>query len=248
MVRHGRGLICLAMTGERLDELELGAMVPDNTAVHGTAFTVAIDAKGFGVTTSISAHDRACAISAAIDPNTIQRTLRGPATSSLFRARAGGVLERGGHTEAAVDLARLAGLNPAGVICEIMNDDGTMARAPDLIDYCKRHNLIMVSVQDLASYRKEAEGRGSPNVPYVERGSEPSIEGSETRHVTTAHLATRRRQRTLATGPRGSLGNSSSPGAKFHLLLTRYRSNRSRLSADRWAVKRADIEEMPESD
>jgi hypothetical protein len=102
-------------------------------------------------------------------------------------------LERGGHTEAAVDLARLAGLNPAGVICEIMNDDGTMARVPDLIDYCKRHNLIMVSVEDLASYRKEAEGRGSPKAPYVERGSEPSIEGSGTRHVTTAHLATRRK-------------------------------------------------------
>ena len=162
MARHGRGLICLAMTGERLDELELAAMAPDNTALHGTAFTVAIDVKGPGVTTGISAHDRARTITAAIDPNSHPEDFARPGHVFPLRARPGGVLERRGQTEAAVDLARLAGLRPAGVICEIINDDGTMARVPDLIQFCKRHNLIMVSVEDLASYRKEAEGHGSP--------------------------------------------------------------------------------------
>ena len=162
MARHGRGLICLAMTDERLDELELAPMVPDNTALHGTAFTIAIDAKGHGVTTGISAHDRAHTISAAIDPNSHPEDFARPGHVFPLRARPGGVLERRGQTEAAVDLARLAGLRPAGVICEIINDDGTMARVPDLIQFCKRHNLIMVSVEDLATYRKEVEGKTYP--------------------------------------------------------------------------------------
>ncbi len=175
MARYGRGLICLSMTGEQLDHLELAPMVPDNTALHGTAFTIAIDAKGHGVTTGISAHDRARTISAAIDPNSHPEDFARPGHVFPLRARPGGVLERRGQTEAAVDLARLAGLRPAGVICEIINDDGTMARVPDLIHFCKRHCLVMVSVADLASYRLE--GGGFPEALYVDRGSDRSIEG-----------------------------------------------------------------------
>jgi 3,4-dihydroxy 2-butanone 4-phosphate synthase/GTP cyclohydrolase II len=162
MATYGRGLICLAMTGERLDELKLAPMVPDNTALHGTAFTISIDASGFGVTTGISAHDRARTIEAAVGPKSRPQDFARPGHVFPLRARPGGVLERRGHAEAAVDLARVAGLYPAGVICEIVNEDGTMARVPDLIHFCKRHHLIMVSVEDLASYRKEAGGRDSP--------------------------------------------------------------------------------------
>ena len=162
------------MTGEQLDQLELAPMVPDNTALHGTAFTIAIDAKGHGVTTGISAHDRAHTISAAIDPNSHPEDFARPGHVFPLRARPGGVLERRGQTEAAVDLARLAGLRPAGVICEIINDDGTMARVPDLIHFCKRHSLVMVSVEP-APYRLE--GGGGPEAIYVERGSDRSIEG-----------------------------------------------------------------------
>jgi 3,4-dihydroxy 2-butanone 4-phosphate synthase/GTP cyclohydrolase II len=155
MATHGRGLICLAMTGERLDELELAPMVPDNTALHGTAFTISIDAKGPGVTTGISAHDRARTIEAAVDPSLGPQDFARPGHVFPLCARPGGVLERRGQTEAAVDLARMAGLSPAGVICEIVNDDGTMARVPDLVRYCKTHNLLMISVADLVQYRIE---------------------------------------------------------------------------------------------
>jgi 3,4-dihydroxy 2-butanone 4-phosphate synthase/GTP cyclohydrolase II len=157
MATHGRGLICLAMTGERLDELDLGAMVPDNTALHGTAFTVSIDAKGNGVTTGISAHDRARTIRAAVDAGSSSDDFARPGHVFPLRARPGGVLVRRGQTEAAVDLARLAGLSPAGVICEILNDDGTMARVPDLIRFCEMRGLVMVTVSDLARYRLESE-------------------------------------------------------------------------------------------
>ena len=155
MATHGRGLICLAMTGERLDELELDSMAPRNTALHGTAFTVSIDAKTRGVTTGISAADRAQTILAAVDPSSRPDDFARPGHVFPLRAREGGVLERRGQTEAAVDLARLAGLNPAGVICEIVNDDGTMARVPDLIRFCERHDLLMISVADLVRYRSE---------------------------------------------------------------------------------------------
>jgi 3,4-dihydroxy-2-butanone 4-phosphate synthase/GTP cyclohydrolase II len=161
MATHGRGLICLAMTGERLDELDLAAMVPDNTALHGTAFTVSIDVKGHGVTTGISAHDRARTIRAAVDARSSPDDFARPGHVFPLRARPGGVLERRGQTEAAVDLAGLAGLHPAGVICEIVNDDGTMARVPDLIRFCKRHGLVMMTVADLARYRLESEYEGS---------------------------------------------------------------------------------------
>jgi 3,4-dihydroxy-2-butanone 4-phosphate synthase/GTP cyclohydrolase II len=162
MATHGRGLICLAMTGERLDELDLAAMAPDNTALHGTAFTVSIDLRGNGVTTGISAHDRAQTIQAAVDASSSPADFARPGHVFPLRARLGGVLERRGQTEAAVDLARLAGLNPAGVICEIVNDDGTMARVPDLIRFCKTHGLVMVTVADLARYRLETEFEGPP--------------------------------------------------------------------------------------
>jgi len=152
MATHGKGLVCLALTGERLHELDLPAMVSDNTALGGTAFTVSIDAKGHGVTTGISAHDRAHTIRTAIDPRSRPQDLARPGHVFPVRARAGGVLERRGHTEAAVDLARLAGFSPAGVICEIVNDDGTMARVPDLVQFCKQHGLVMLTVAELARH------------------------------------------------------------------------------------------------
>jgi 3,4-dihydroxy-2-butanone 4-phosphate synthase/GTP cyclohydrolase II len=157
MATHGRGLICLAMTPERLDELELAPMASDNTALGGTAFTVSIDASAPGMTTGISAYDRAQTIKSAIDANCGAEDFARPGHVFPLCARAGGVLERRGQTEAAVDLASLAGLYPAGVICEIVNDDGTMARVPDLIQFCKKHDLVMVTVADLARYRFETD-------------------------------------------------------------------------------------------
>ncbi len=153
MAMHGRGLICLAMTGERLDELELAPMAPDNTALGGTAFTVSIDVNGPDVTTGISARDRAQTILAVTNTSSRADDFARPGHVFPLRAQAGGVLERRGQTEAAVDLASLAGLYPAGVICEIMNDDGTMARVPDLIRFCKKHKLVMITVAELARYR-----------------------------------------------------------------------------------------------
>jgi 3,4-dihydroxy 2-butanone 4-phosphate synthase/GTP cyclohydrolase II len=161
MATHGRGLICLAMTGQRIDELRLDPMLPKNDALGGTAFTVSIDVKRRGVTTGISAHDRAQTIRAAIESTSSREDFAMPGHVFPLRARDGGVLARRGHTEAAVDLASLAGLNPAGVICEIVNDDGTMARVPDLIRFCKTHGLVMVTVADLARYRLESEFDGS---------------------------------------------------------------------------------------
>ena len=157
MATYGRGLICLAMTGERLGELQLAPMVRDNSALHGTAFTVSIDAKGHGVTTGISARDRAQTIRLAIDERCDPEDLARPGHVFPLCARSGGVLERRGQTEAAVDLARLAGLAPAGVICEIINDDGTMARISDLVNFCAKHDLVMISVADLARYRFDLE-------------------------------------------------------------------------------------------
>jgi len=157
MAMHGRGLICLAMTGERLQELSLGPMTSDNTSLGGTAFTCSIDLKGQGVTTGISAYDRAQTIRAAVDPSKHATDFARPGHVFPLCARTGGVLERRGQTEAAVDLARIAGLSPAGVICEIVNDDGTMARVPDLIRFCRKHDLLMITVDALAEYRLEVE-------------------------------------------------------------------------------------------
>jgi 3,4-dihydroxy-2-butanone 4-phosphate synthase/GTP cyclohydrolase II len=157
MATHGRGLICVALTGERLDALEIPLMAPNNTALGGTAFTVSIDVKGHGVTTGISAYDRAETIRAAVDANSYPEDFARPGHVFPLRAHDGGVLERRGQTEAAVDLARVAGLYPAGVICEIVNDDGTMSRLPDLIRFCQKHNLVMITVADLARYRFDQE-------------------------------------------------------------------------------------------
>jgi len=160
MATHARGLICLAITGERVDALELNQLVPQYSSLGGTAFTVSIDAKGRGVTTGISAYDRCQTILSAIDPCTRPRDLARPGHIFPLRARKDGVLERRGHTEAAVDLARLGELNPSGVICEILNDDGTMARLPDLIRFCAKHDLKMISVAELARYRCECGAEG----------------------------------------------------------------------------------------
>jgi 3,4-dihydroxy 2-butanone 4-phosphate synthase/GTP cyclohydrolase II len=156
MARYGRGLICLAMTGERLDELRIPMMVRDNTSKFGTAFTVSIEAR-HGVSTGISAADRAKTILTAVDPATIPSDLARPGHIFPLRAQSGGVLMRAGQTEASVDLARLAGLYPAGVICEVMNEDGTMARVPDLRKVAEQHKLKVVSVADIIAYRLRTE-------------------------------------------------------------------------------------------
>ena len=156
MAMHGRGLICLCLPAERCDELGLRQMTDMNETPYGTAFTVSIEARE-GVSTGISAHDRAHTIQVAIDPSSGPRDLVQPGHVFPLRARPGGVLQRSGQTEASVDLARLAGLVPAGVVCEVMNDDGTMARVPDLVRYCERHDLKMVTVADLIEYRRRVE-------------------------------------------------------------------------------------------
>ncbi|HVH85905.1 MAG TPA: 3,4-dihydroxy-2-butanone-4-phosphate synthase [Terriglobales bacterium] len=156
MAKHGRGLICLALTEERLDYLRLGMMTTHNTSQYGTAFTESIDARE-GITTGISAYDRARTIKVAIDPASRPSDLVKPGHTFPLRARKGGVLVRAGQTEASVDLARMAGLIPAGVICEIMKEDGTMAHVPDLIEFCSQHNLKMLTVAELIRYRMQNE-------------------------------------------------------------------------------------------
>jgi 3,4-dihydroxy 2-butanone 4-phosphate synthase/GTP cyclohydrolase II len=163
MATHARGLICLCLTEERADELALRPMTEHNEAPLGTAFTVSVEARE-GVTTGISAADRSHTIQVAINPQSKPSDLVQPGHVFPLRAKPGGVLERMGQTEAAVDLAELAGLNPSGVVCEIMNDDGTMARVPDLAPYCERHGLKMVTVADLVEYRRRHE-------KLVERGA-----------------------------------------------------------------------------
>lgn len=158
MATHGRGLICLALTSERCDQLGLPQMAEQNTEALGTAFTVSVDAdRRFGVGTGISASDRATTVHVAINPATRPEDLRRPGHIFPLRARAGGVLQRVGHTEAAVDLARLAGLNPSGVICEILATDGTMARRDELGDFATRHGLTFITVADLVAYRLSTE-------------------------------------------------------------------------------------------
>ncbi len=158
MAQHGRGWICLTLMPEDCDRLELPQMVVRNTESMATAFTVTIDAeRRFGVTTGISATDRATTIRVAIDAATTPADLRRPGHINPLRARPGGVLQRVGHTEASVDLARLAGMHPSGVICEILNPDGSMARLPELVEFSKKHGLILVSVADLVAYRLRTE-------------------------------------------------------------------------------------------
>src|SRR5438105_10933997 len=163
MATHGRGLICLCLTEERAERIGLRPMTLRNEAPLGTAFTITFEARE-GVTTGISAADRARTIQVAIAPETTPTDLVSPGHMHGLRAKPGGVLERLGQTEAAVDLARIAGLNPAGVVCEISNADGTMARVPDLVPYCERHELKMITVADLVEYRRRRE-------KLVERGA-----------------------------------------------------------------------------
>ncbi|KGJ18032.1 3,4-dihydroxy-2-butanone-4-phosphate synthase [Paracoccus panacisoli] len=153
MATHGRGLICLALPAARIDALGLPLMSPKNSSRHETAFTLSIEARE-GVTTGISAHDRARTVSVAIDPTKGAADIATPGHVFPLRARDGGVLVRAGHTEAAVDIARLAGLNPAGVICEIMRDDGSMARLPDLVAFAQKHGLKIGTISDLIAYRR----------------------------------------------------------------------------------------------
>ncbi len=156
MAKHARGLICLSITGDRARQLRLPPMAVDNQSGHGTAFTVSIEARE-GVTTGISAHDRAHTIAVAVDPTKGADEIVSPGHVSPLVARDGGVLVRAGHTEAAVDISRLAGLNPAGVICEIMKDDGSMARLPDLVAFAQTHGLKIGTIADLIAYRRRTE-------------------------------------------------------------------------------------------
>ena len=168
MARYGRGLICLALTEERCRELDLPLMVEQNTSTYGTAFTVSIEARG-RVTTGISARDRCETVRAAIDPRTRPADLSRPGHLFPLRARKGGVLKRAGQTEASVDLAAIAGVTPAAVICEIMNEDGTMARLPDLKEFAVQHGLKIISVADIINYRMQNEKHvhcvASPRLP-----------------------------------------------------------------------------------
>lgn len=168
MAKYGRGLVCLAMTEERLDHLRIGNMTAENTSQYGTAFCEAIDARE-GVTTGISAYDRSHTIKVAINPATRPSDLARPGHVFPLRARKGGVLVRAGQTEASVDLARLAGMVPAGIICEIMKDDGTMARVPDLIEFCRTHDMKMLTVAELIRYRMQ-------NERYVHRVGEALVD------------------------------------------------------------------------
>src|SRR5450755_2014078 len=167
MAKFGRGLVCLAMTEERLEHLNIGPMTSENTSQFGTAFCEAIDAR-IGVTTGISAYDRARTIQVAIDPATKPSDLARPGHIFPLRARKGGVLVRAGQTEASVDLARLAGMVPAGIICEIMKDDGSMARVPDLIEFCRTHEMKMLTVAELIHYRMQHER-------YIRRQAEAMV-------------------------------------------------------------------------
>jgi 3,4-dihydroxy 2-butanone 4-phosphate synthase/GTP cyclohydrolase II len=167
MVKHGRGLVCLPMTEERCDELDLPLMVHDNTSRFETAFCVSIEAR-HKVSTGISASDRSATVLAAIDPETTRSDLARPGHMFPLRAKSGGVLQRTGQTEAAVDLARMAGLYPAGVICEIMNEDGTMARVPQLDVFAREHGLKMITVADLITYRLQHES-------FIRKVAEPKL-------------------------------------------------------------------------
>ncbi|MBO9499097.1 MAG: 3,4-dihydroxy-2-butanone-4-phosphate synthase [Novosphingobium sp.] len=175
IVRHTTGIVCVALECERADALQLDPMVQANDDRHGTAFTVSVDARK-GTTTGVSAADRATTIAALVDPATQPHDLMRPGHLFPLRARPGGVLERPGHTEAAVDLARLAGCAPAGVLCEVVSDDGSMARTPELIRFARAHGLCIVTIADLIVYRREGRDRrpsvhAFPTEPGLEAGA-----------------------------------------------------------------------------
>ncbi|MDF7774768.1 3,4-dihydroxy-2-butanone-4-phosphate synthase [Sphingomonas sp. AOB5] len=169
IVRHTTGIVCVAIEGERADALQLDPMVRSNDDRHGTAFTVSVDARR-GTSTGVSASDRAATIAALISPDTMPDDLMRPGHMFPLRARPGGVLERPGHTEAAVDLARLAGCAPAGVLCEIVRDDGAMARTPELIRFARQHGLCITTIADLIVYRREGRDR-RPSVHAIPHAS-----------------------------------------------------------------------------
>jgi 3,4-dihydroxy 2-butanone 4-phosphate synthase/GTP cyclohydrolase II len=195
MAKHARGLICLAITGERARQLRLPPMSHENGAEHGTAFTVSIEARE-GVTTGISVHDRAHTIAVAIDPTKDCDDLVSPGHVFPLAAKEGGVLVRAGHTEAAVDISRLAGLNPAGVICEIMNDDGAMARLPDLIAFSQLHGLKIGTIADLITYRRRTEVQ----VERVLETSFQSVYGGDFRMVIYRNILDRTEHVALVKG------------------------------------------------
>jgi len=190
MARHGRGLICVALTAERCEQLGLPPMVEKNTSTHGTAFTVSVEVRE-GTTTGISAHDRAATVRALVHPKTVADDLQRPGHMFPLRARRGGVLKRAGHTEAAVDLARMAGLTPSGVLCEIMDEDGQMARLPRLQEFAKEHGLGVLTVADLIAHRMRTENLvervAGPELP-TERG-EFRILGYRNRVTGEEHVA-----------------------------------------------------------
>lgn len=172
MVRHTTGIVCVALEADRVAALDLPPMVASNSDRHSTAFTVSVDARE-GTTTGVSAADRATTIQALIDPRTQPAYLLRPGHIFPLKARPGGVLERPGHTEAAVDLARLAGCYPAGVLCEVVNDDGSMARLPELLRFAKTHGLKITTVADLICYRQEGRDRRTPSSQIVETSPAP---------------------------------------------------------------------------
>lgn len=207
MARHGRGLICLSMTPERLDELEIPLMVSQNTSRFETAFCVPIEAKG-RTTTGISAKDRAETVAAAIDPATRPADLARPGHMFPLRARTGGVLVRAGQTEAAVDLARIAGLYPAGVICEILNEDGTMARVPHLARFARKHRLHMITVAELIKHRIRTESL----VKRVASASLPTEHGTFQIHAFASQLD----QQTHVALVRGDVGDGRDVMVRVH--------------------------------
>ena len=210
MAKHGRGLICLAMDRERVEHLGLPFMARSNGTRHQTAFTISIEARE-GVTTGISAADRARTIKVAIDPGKGAADIVSPGHVFPLMARDGGVLVRAGHTEAAVDVARLAGLNPAGVICEIMNDDGSMARTPELIEFAARHQLLIGTIADLIAYRRRHD-------KIVERSLESrfsSVHGGDWRMVIYANRIDRAEHVALV---KGDIGDGKPVLARVHAL------------------------------
>ena len=195
MSKFGRGLICAPITEERCDELKLNLMVENNTVLHQTPFTVSVDLIGHGCTTGISAHDRSQTVQALINPNTKPEDLGRPGHIFPLRAKSAGVLRRAGHTEATVDLARLAGFEPAGVLVEIMNDDGTMARLPQLMDIAKKFDLKIISIKDLIEYRLNHESLIEEEVRVQLPTKHGNFELVAFRQTTTGehHLALKKR-------------------------------------------------------
>ncbi len=210
MARHARGLICLALTRQRVEQLGLGLMSANNGTRHQTAFTVSIEARD-GVTTGISAHDRARTIAVAINPESGRDEIVTPGHIFPLMAREGGTLIRAGHTEASVDIARMAGLYPAAVICEIMNDDGTMARLPDLVAFAQRHNLKLGTIADLIAHRRRTERL----VRRMQEGAFTHVAGGEWRLIVYANTVEYQEHLALV---KGDLSGPEPPLVRMHAV------------------------------